>query len=314
MTVDSARLDPVGQVSGQSTPIRPRSCLSVPGVDGRKVAKAWLTGADEIVLDLEDAVAAPRKAEARDAVAALLGDPGTPIARQVAVRVNAVRTGWCHLDVLACAAAGGRASSIVVPKVECAGDLEFVDRLLDGTELAAGRTEPLAVQALIETATGLANLGDIVAASPRLSTLILGYADLGASLGRSLQAPVDAWLSIQDRVLVAARSAGLAAVDGPFLGVADDDAFRRSVTRAKELGFDGKWVIHPRQVAAVNDVFAPTADEVARARAVLDALRRAEERGVGAVALDGQMLDEAVARAARDTLARHAAGTAGDPR
>ncbi|GLX02861.1 CoA ester lyase [Microtetraspora sp. NBRC 16547] len=272
----------------------PRSCLSVPGVDDRKVHKAWASEADEIVLDLEDAVQASRKAEARDLVAAL---SGRTAGARVAVRVNAARSAWCHLDVAACAGPDGPAESIVLPKVESAGDLEFLDRLLDGAEAASGRSEPLGVQALIETAKGLANLRDIVRATPRLRTLILGYADLGASLGRS----ADRWSYAQDAVLVAARSAGLAAIDGPFLGVADDEEFRRRVQHAKELGFDGKWVIHPRQIGTVNAVFTPGADEVAHARAVLDALHGIDR---GAVELEGKMVDEAVAVAARRVLAR----------
>ncbi|WP_405150640.1 CoA ester lyase [Sphaerisporangium sp. NBC_01403] len=274
--------------------VAPRSCLSVPGVDDRKIRKAWDSDADEIVLDLEDAVRASRKAEARTTVTAL---PGRTAGARVAIRVNAARTAWCHLDVIASAGPDGLPESIVLPKVESAGDLEFVDRLLDGAEAASGRTRPLGVQALIETAKGLANLREIVTASPRLRTLVLGYADLGASLGRS----ADSWSFAQDAVLVAARSAGLSAIDGPYLGLADDEAFHRCVLRARELGFDGKWVIHPRQIGTVNTVFTPGADEVAHARAVLDALRGSD---AGAVELEGKMIDEAVAVAARRILAR----------
>ncbi|MFF0105691.1 HpcH/HpaI aldolase/citrate lyase family protein [Streptomyces hirsutus] len=294
-------------------PARRRSCLSVPGGDERKLAKAWQAEADEIVLDLEDAVPEAGKEAARAAVGAALGHPDRPRgAPQVAVRVNAPRTPWCHLDIQACAAAGELPLSLVVPKVENPGDLEFVDRLLDGAEAAAGRRAPITVQALIETAAGLANLREITAASPRLTALILGYADLGASLGRGAQAPPDSWLWTQDTLLVAARTAGLAAIDGPFLGVADDEEFGDRVRRARDLGFDGKWVIHPRQLKTVNTVFTPSAPEIDHARAVLDALDEAAGRGAGATALNGQMLDEAVAVAARRVLAR-APGTTGAP-
>jgi citrate lyase beta subunit len=275
--------------------VAPRSCLSVPGTDDRKIRKGWDSEADEIVLDLEDAVRASRKAEARQMLTAL---PGRRRAgARVAIRVNAARTAWCHLDVVASAGPDGPLESIVLPKAESAGDLEFLDRLLDGVEAASGRTQPLGVQALIETAKGLANLREIATASPRLRTLILGYADLGASLGRT----ADSWSYAQDAVLVAARSAGLEAIDGPNLGVADDEEFHRCVLRARELGFDGKWVIHPRQIGTVNAVFTPGTDEVARATAVLDALRGTE---AGAVELEGCMIDEAVAVAARRVLAR----------
>lgn len=273
--------------------IPPRSCLSVPGTDDRKIRKAWDSEADEVVLDLEDAVQVARKDEARG----MLGTLPSRTTGQVAIRVNAPRTAWCHLDVIASAGLDGLPESIVLPKVESAGDLEFVDRLLDGVEAATERGRPIGVQALIETAKGVANLREIVTASPRLSALILGYADLGASLGRT----ADSWSYAQDAVLVAARSAGLAAIDGPYLGLADDEAFRSAVLRARELGFDGKWVIHPRQLGTVNSVFTPSTNEVAHAREVLDALHRSE---AGAVELEGQMIDEAVAVAARRVLAR----------
>src|SRR5690606_7858297 len=197
--------------------IPPRSCLSVPGTDDRKIRKAWDSEADEVVLDLEDAVQVARKDEARGMLgtlpprttgkvgrrggegavgvarrAAARGRLGTPRARttgKVAIRVNAPRAAWCHLDVSASAGLAGLPESIVLPKVASAGDLEFVDRLLDGVEAATERGRPIGVQALIETAKGVANLREIVTASPRLSALILGYADLGASLGRT----ADSW-------------------------------------------------------------------------------------------------------------------------
>lgn len=282
-----------------------RSCLSVPASSERKLEKAPALGADEVVVDLEDAVAAAAKDEARAAAVRVLAGDGWG-ATTVSVRVNAPRSAWCHLDVTALAAVDGIAA-IVVPKVESAGDLAFVDRLLDGVEAAAGRSRPLRVQALIETATGLANVREIAAASERLDALILGYADLAASLGRTAAgaAELEGWGPAQDAVLVAARAHGLQAIDGPYLGVAVDDAFTASATRARDLGFDGKWAIHPAQVAALNEIFTPSREEVERARAVVTALARAEEdSGQGAVALDGEMLDEAVRVAALRVLAR----------
>jgi citrate lyase subunit beta/citryl-CoA lyase len=272
-----------------------RACLSVPGVDERKITKAAGLAVDEIVLDLEDSVPPAGKAEARATVRAALSGLG---AARVAVRVNAVGTPWCHQDIIMCAE-GPLPHTIIVPKVESAHDLAFVDRLLDGAEAAAGRGTRVGVQALIENAQGLARLDEIAAASPRLEALILGYADLAASLGR---AQTSSWLSIQDRVLVAARANGVQAIDGPYLGVADDEDFRAHVRAARDLGFDGKWVIHPRQIAAVQEAFTPSADEVRRAREVLAALDAAARRGAGAVELNGQMLDEALAVSARRVL------------
>jgi citrate lyase subunit beta/citryl-CoA lyase len=263
------------------------------------LAKAPSLGADELVLDLEDAVAPADKEAARGRVTRLLEE-----GLRASVRVNAPGTPWCHRDLIAL---GSRPASIVLPKVEGAGDLAFVDRLLDGVEAAAGRARPLRVQALIETAAGLANVHEIAAASERLDALILGYADLAASLGRSAAGArdLDAWRPAQERLLLAARAHGLQAIDGPHLGVAVDDAFTAAVARARDLGFDGKWAIHPSQLAALNDAFTPTAEEVEGARAVVDALAAAERgQAAGAVALDGQMLDEAVRAAALRTLAR----------
>jgi citrate lyase subunit beta / citryl-CoA lyase len=279
-----------------SAPASRRSCLSVPGSSERKLAKAAGLSADEVVIDLEDAVAIAAKDEARAATVQALGDWA---GSGVAVRVNAPGTPWCHLDLAALGALARLPGSIVVPKVQSAGDLAFVDRLLDGVEAGAGRERPLRLQALIETAAGLANVREIAAASPRLDALILGYADLAASLGGARD--LDAWLPAQHALLVAARANGLQAIDGPYLGVAADEGFHAAAARARDLGFDGKWAIHPSQVDALNEAFTPNDAEVERARAVVAALGRARE---GAVTLDGEMLDEAVRAAALRVLAR----------
>jgi citrate lyase subunit beta/citryl-CoA lyase len=278
-----------------------RSCLSVPGSSEKMLGKAQGLPADEIVVDLEDAVAAGAKDEARAHVVAALQDWAGP--GSVSVRVNAPRSPWCHRDIAAVAAVPDRPTAIVVPKVEEPGDLAFVDRLLDGVEAAAGRTRPVRVQALVETAAGLANVREIAGASERLDALILGYADLAASLGRSAAGArdLDTWRPAQELLLLAARMHGLQAIDGPHLGITVDAAFSAAVARARDLGFDGKWAIHPSQVEALNAAFTPTPEELAGARDVIAALDAAEH---GAVALDGQMLDEAVRAAALRTLAR----------
>jgi citrate lyase subunit beta / citryl-CoA lyase len=292
---------------GSASPPARRSCLSVPASAPRKLAKARDLGADEVVVDLEDSVAVGAKSEALGAaVEALSGWKD----QMVSVRVNPPRSPWCHLELAALAELEDQPWSIVVPKVESAGDLAFVDRLLDGVEAASGRSCPLRVQALIETPAGLSNVAEIAASSQRLEALILGYADLAASLGRSAAgaAALDLWLVAQDAVLVAARRHGLEAIDGPFLGTALDAPFRAAATRARDLGFDAKWAIHPSQIAALNELFTPTEDELEHARAVLAALERGEqEDNAGAVALNGEMLDEAVGRSAVRVLARSVA-------
>jgi citrate lyase subunit beta/citryl-CoA lyase len=285
---------------------RRRSCLSVPGSDARKVEKALASDADEVVVDLEDAVAAGAKDDARALVVRILDAQQLREPERIAVRVNAPGTPWCHLDLLAVAGLRRLPGSVVLPKVESAGDLAFVERLLDGALAATGDGRRIGVQALVETARGVAQVAGIAAAGGRLEALVLGYADLAASLGLRAEGDELAglWLPVQSAVLVAARAAGLQAVDGPHLGVHDDDPFRTAVGRTRALGFDGRWAIHPAQVAALNDLLSPSAAEVAHATAVLAALAEADlGGGAGAVALDGQMLDEAVAAAARRVLA-----------
>jgi citrate lyase subunit beta/citryl-CoA lyase len=283
-----------------------RACLAVPGSAPDKLAKAAGRGADELVIDLEDAVAAGAKETARAAVVAALRELDFG-GVTVSVRVNAPGTPWCEDDIAALAAIESPLRSIVVPKVEGAGDLALVERLLDDGAAGGRRREPIALQALVETARGVARADEIAAASPRLETLIVGYADLAASLGRTAAGAADlhAWDAIRDTVLVAARAHDLQAIDGPHLGLQPDDAFHAAAGRARDLGFDGKWAIHPAQIAPLVELFTPTDEQVAHARAVLDALAAAErEGGQGAVALDGQMLDEAVRVAALRVLAR----------
>jgi citrate lyase subunit beta/citryl-CoA lyase len=287
------------------TPLRRRSCLSVPGSSRPKLEKAAAIAADELVFDLEDSVAIERKAEARDAVVTLLAG-GTLAGRAVAVRVNAVGTPWVEDDLEAVGRLGVRPLSVVVPKAERGEEIELVAGLLAAAEGEAGAGGPIRLQALIETATGIAAVGEIAAASPRLAALIIGYADLAASLGRSSERARDpqSWLSLQDAVLVAARAHGLEAIDGPWLETSVDDAFLRSARWARDLGFDGKWAIHPGQVGALNEVFQPDRSQVERAERILDALELSRREGSGATALDGMMIDEALAAAARRVLAR----------
>lgn len=282
---------------------RRRSCLTVPGSSERMLAKAPGSGADELVIDLEDAVAVAEKDAARERVVAAIETIGTA-GPALAVRVNAPRSVWCHRDFEALAPAADALSSIVVPKVESAGDLAFVERLLDGVEAAAGRTRPLRVQLLIETAAGLANVEEIAAASARVESLILGYADLASSLGRTVRGDLDSWRVAQERLLVAARASLVRAIDGPFFDLEDEAGLRAACERAAELGYDGKWAIHPRQLEAINAAFTPTAAQLEHAREVLAALREAEAEGAGAVRLGGEMVDEAMVAGARRILAR----------
>lgn len=272
---------------------RRRSVLIAPASDERKALKALQSAADEVVLDLEDAVVPALKQMARDAAVTLARQHGG--GRTVSIRINAPGSPWYGDDVAAvtqCAAL----ASVVIPKVDSREDIERFERSLDAQS-------PLRIQALLETPEAILNAREICAASPRVVAVVIGYADLGAAIGRSPADPRQ-WASIQDQVLLAARAAGVAAIDGPALGIADDETYRTSVTWSGRMGFDGKWVIHPAQIETVTTAFTPSADQVGHARRVVRSLADAEAKGAGAALLDGQMLDEAVAVAARRVLAR----------
>lgn len=288
-----------------------RSSLSVPGSSERMLAKTAALEMDEIVVDLEDSVAPDAKEQARELVGGFLATEQT-FAVAVAVRINPLSGQWGERDVIELVEqVGPRIGSLVIPKVESAEDVLAVDRLLGSVgEPASG----VGLQALVETAGGLLRAGDIAAASPRLEALILGYLDLAASLGRAPgPVPPERWSHAQETLLVAARAAGIQAIDGPYLEVRDDAGLRLRAEHARGLGFDGKWAVHPRQLGIINAAFTPVDEELARARAILDALAGAEGRG--AVELDGEMIDEASRKLALQVIARgRAAGIDGAPR
>jgi citrate lyase subunit beta/citryl-CoA lyase len=276
----------------------------VPGSSERKLEKAAGVPADELVLDLEDAVAVDAKEVARAAVAAAL-TVGALSGHALAVRVNARGTPWFAEDLMMLGGVERRPLSVVIPKVEAATDLAAATELLEEAE-AGVAGQPVRLQALIETAAGVARVDEIAASSERLDALVLGYADLATSLGRAHAAARDPgkWIAVQDAILIAARSNDLQAIDGPWLGIAVDDPFLSAARHARDLGFDGKWAIHPAQVEALNELFTPSEKEVTWARDVLAALDGARRAGEGAMALDGEMLDEALAAAAVRVLAR----------
>jgi citrate lyase subunit beta/citryl-CoA lyase len=265
--------------------------LVVPGSSQRMLAKARDIAVDELVFDLEDAVTPERKPEALQLVLQTLAGGGA--ATRVSVRINPTGSSWTPAELRALTEAASRPDSVVVPKAEDPFDLGQIAEALGG----------IGVQALIETATGLHRV-DELAQQPGVEAVILGYADLAVSLGRSPAgaANLDLWLAPQDRILLAARSAGVRAIDGPFLAIHDTEGLSRSATRAAELGFDGKWAIHPAHIGPIRDAFAPDEGDVVHAREVLAALERAPDQG--AVQVRGAMVDEPVRLAALRTLER----------
>ena len=262
--------------------------LSVPGTRADRHEKALRLPCDEVVLDLEDAVAPEHKDEARATVIRTLANPAWA-RRTVAVRVNA--GSQADLEAVA-GAAGPEGLTVLLPKVERPEQVAAAADLLNGTGIG--------LQALIETPAGSVAAHEIAVADASLVALLIGYADLGAELGRrGAERDPRRWLVHQERVLGAARTAGLQALDGPFLDVADEAGLRASARAARDLGFDGKWAIHPRQLELIAGIFRPTAAEQAEAVAVERAL--SERRGV--VVLGGRMIDEAHRRQALRILA-----------
>ena len=287
-----------------------RSELATPASNVRMCEKAPRSGADLVFLDLEDACAPPVKEEARaTAVAALTGlDWGRTVR---AVRINGLCTPWCHDDIIEVVTGAREAIDVlIVPKVRTARDVWWVDVLLTQLEAKLGLAKPVGLEALIEEAEGLANAVEIARASPRLEAVIFGAGDLSASLHARVDGnfdpkgdyPGDFWHFARARVLIAARVAGIDAIDAPYPAYQDPLGYRRAAEHASLLGFDGKWAIHPDQVPIANEVFSPTEEEVADAQHVMEAYRAAEAGGVGAIGRDGRLVDAAHMRLAANTL------------
>jgi citrate lyase subunit beta / citryl-CoA lyase len=291
-----------------------RTTLAVPGSSPRFLAKARELTADEVLLDLEDAVAPEAKDGARPLVAEALRAGGWG-PRIRAVRVNDARTRWAYRDVVEIVEqAGAGVDTIVLPKVTGAADVGWLHLLLGQVEQAAGLPAGrIGIEAQIEDAAGLAAVDEIAAASDRLEALAFGPADFMASLGmRSLTvgaqpagyAGGDAFHYPHMRILVAARAHGLQAIDGPFAAIEDLAGLRRSAASAAALGYDGKWVIHPGQIDVVNAEFSPAQAEYDRAELLLEAYDYYTSHGRGAATLDGEMIDEASRKMAMVAAAR----------
>ena len=297
-----------------------RSCLSVPGSSPKMLAKAPTLPADEVFMDLEDSVAPLAKEDARHSVIQALKE-GDWTGKTAVVRVNGVYTRWCAHDVLHVVEnAGEYLDCLMIPKVESASDVTFVDNLIRMAEESLGLEKRIGLEVQIETATGIRNIDQIASASERTETLIFGPADMSASLGLPTvtaglpmpEYPGDHWHHVLSTILVAARHAGLQAIDGPYLLIKDLDGFREMAQRARALGYDGKWALHPGQVDVLNEVFTPSQEEFDKAEAVLEAYRHATEvERRGAVMFGNEMIDEASRKMAEQLSARgRAAGLA----
>jgi citrate lyase subunit beta/citryl-CoA lyase len=266
-----------------------------------------------VFFDLEDSVAPSSKEEARDQVVEALRTYRYE-GKLRGVRVNSVDTRWCADDVRhVVEGAGDRLDCLVVPKVDDVDTVHFVHHLLNQLEWKLGLDRPIGLELQVESARGMENAARVAAASPRNRTLIFGPVDFAADMrlpgfgagDTRPDYPGDLWHYFLARVAVAARAAGLQAIDGPFLQVRDLSGLRESARRSAALGYDGKWVLHPDQVEVVNEVFSPTQEDFERARRVIDAYRQATEVDLtGAVMLGDEMIDEASRKLALATLER----------
>jgi citrate lyase subunit beta/citryl-CoA lyase len=283
-----------------------RSCLAVPGSSTKMLEKAQGLPVDQVFLDLEDSVAPLAKEEARKNVVEALntGDWGGKVR---VVRVNDLTTKWTYRDVIAIVeGAGANLDCVMLPKVQTAEQVVWLDVLLTQIEETIGlEVGRIGIEAQIENAKGLVNVDAIAGASPRTETIIFGPADFMASINmKSLvvgeQPPGydvgDAYHYILMRILMAARTHNQQAIDGPYLQIRDVDGFTRVARRSAALGFDGKWVLHPGQVDAANEVYSPSQEDYDHAELILDAYEyyTSEAGGMrGAVMLGDEMIDEA---------------------
>ena len=283
-----------------------RSCHAVPGSNPRFLEKAQGLDSDQVFLDIEDSVAPIAKADARRNIVEVLntGDWGR---RVRTVRVNDWTTQWTYKDVIEVVeGAGANLDCLMLPKVQTADQVTALDTLLTQIETTMGyEVGRIGIEAQIENALGLINVDAIATASPRVETIIFGPADFMASINMKTlvvgeQPPGydvgDAYHYILMRLLMAARAHGKQVIDGPYLQIKDLDGYRRVAGRSAALGFDGKWTLHPDQIAVANDVFSPNQEDYDHAENILDAYEyyTSEKGGAkGAVMLGDEMIDEA---------------------
>ena len=289
-----------------------RSELAVPASNPAMIDKAAESAADYVFLDLEDAVAPPEKEQARrNAVQALNDIDWAANGKTVSVRINGLDTHYMYRDVVdVMEQAGDRVHTLLVPKVGVPADLYMVDALANQIETGTGVQTRVGLEALIETALGMANVEAIAQFGGRLEALHFGVADYAASLrartvnigGLNPDYPGDQWHAAISRMTVACRAYGVRAIDGPFGDFGDPEGYKAGARRAAALGCEGKWAIHPSQVAMANDVFSPPEAEVTRAQRIIEELRAAEAAGQGAASLDGKMIDAASEKMARNVL------------
>lgn len=294
-----------------------RSMLFVPAARWPMIQKAAASAADAVCFDLEDSVPDTEKPAARaNAVRALRElDFGR---RLRILRINGLETPFAYRDLIEVVeAAGDCLDRVMLPKAGSSADVAFVDILLGQIERARAFERPIGIEAQIESAAGFVAIREISEASPRLEALIFGPGDFAASMQmpssnigeadeHDALYPGHRWHAAMHSIVAHARARGLAAIDGPYAAYQDTAGFEKSCRIARAMGFDGKQCIHPGQLAAANAIFSPTAEEVARARAIVEAYNRAAAEGRGSASLTGRMIDAANVRMARAILEKQA--------
>ncbi len=292
-----------------------RSVLSVPSNREKMVLKAFALPVDVIMLDLEDSVPVQEKEEARSRVISILKerDWGNKVR---CYRINGMDTPFAYRDIVdVVEAAGDRVDVIVIPKVNDTAEVKAVDYLLTQIEMRMGYRQPIGLEASIETAMGMLKVEEIAFSSPRLESLVFGVADYAASVTMMTKGisghgdreefyPGHRWHFPLSRMVMAAKAAGLVAIDAPYGDYKDAEGLRRSCVLSAALGYDGKWAIHPDQVEIINEVYTPSPEDVERSRKIVEAYDRAQSEGCGSLAIDGKMVDAASIRVAKIVCAQ----------
>ena len=291
-----------------------RSILSVPGHSAKMQAKALQSTADLVMFDLEDSVLLAEKETARQQIISTLKSLPEHHPR-LALRCNGLKTAWFYRDMIeVLEIAVDRVSVLVIPKIENAGDVACFTHLLDGIERHTKAQQTIRLHACIESPAGLVQSEAIAATSSRLEALVFGIADYSRAIGAPLVSlsghgeneksvySGHRWHYVLSRLVAAAKSVDLQAIDAPYGNFRDVTGLQQSATQAQALGCDGKWAIHPDQLGMIQQVFSPNTAELELAQKVLEAVQAAEKQGLGAVAVDGQMIDQATLKLAKKVL------------
>ncbi|MDH5747962.1 MAG: CoA ester lyase [Rhodospirillales bacterium] len=275
-----------------------RSVLFVPGSNERALEKGKSLAADGLILDLEDSVAPEQKTDARGRVMAAV-ETGGYGRREIIIRVNGLETPWGRDDIAAAAASG--ADGILLPKVDDGADVREADSILD----AAGAPEEMSIWCMMETPKAILNAVDIASASPRVGCLVMGTSDLAKDLYCAHTRDRLPMITSLELCLLAARAYGLAILDGVFLDLDDDEGFTHSCRQGRDLGFDGKTLIHPKTLDPANEIFAPSGEELDWSRKIIAAHAKAEKEGKGVVVVEGKLVETLHVANAKRLMALH---------